>query len=163
MKAIVCILFSSLITTPIAFTSNRIKHVGRFTTGDLKFARPPQLGMASPEDAANAIDSLYGKTLLSVPECIEAFKNNEVLQKDDISSSTSSRVVFIDSTWWHKGKEVDAGRKEYERGPRIKGSLHIDMDDLCSDSDLPHMLPTKVSKVNDRDLCDGFEIIRLVD
>ena len=157
MKAIVCILFSLLITTSISFTSNRIKHVRRCTTGDLKFARPPRLAMASAEDAEIAINSLYGKTLLSVPECIEAFENNKVLEKDDSSLSKSSRVVFVDSTWWHKGKEVDAGRKDFERGPRIKGSFHIDMDDLCLDSDLPHMLPTKVSNVYDRNLYDDFE------
>jgi len=102
--------------------------------------------------------SFSGKTLLSIQECLEAHDSNQNNDAAAAGSSSnknknvSSRFVFLDASSWHKGREPNAGRKLFESGPRILGSKHIDMDDICltpdlNSKDLPHMIPTPVSNV----------------
>jgi hypothetical protein len=86
--------------------------------------------------------SFSGKTLLSVQECLEAYRCNK--------STSEFKYVFIDASWWHTQTEPNTGRTLFEQGPRIPESKHFDMDDICltpdlNPNDLPHMIPTMVS------------------
>lgn len=50
-------------------------------------------------------------------------------------------VRFVDATWYHKGN-LDP-RASFQRGPRIRGSVYFDLDDICGNSSsLSHMLPS---------------------
>jgi len=87
------------------------------------------------------LEYLEGSTLLSVQQCLDAYGAMKRVE----SVGNKPNVVFLDASWWHKG-DVD-GRKMFENGPRIPGSIYFAVDDvtlthdLNSDS-LPNMLPT---------------------
>lgn len=66
------------------------------------------------------------KQIVSVPEAI--------------GLHSSENVKFIDGSWFLKGRN---GRKEFEEGPRIAGASFFDIDDIASESYLPHMMPSK--------------------
>ena len=70
--------------------------------------------------------SFSHKNLLSLDECL--------------ALSNQKKARFVDGSWYHKGQRN--GRKEFEEGPRIAGSIHFDMDDIKSNSTLSHMLPS---------------------
>jgi hypothetical protein len=94
------------------------------------------------ENSSRDETSFSGKTLLSVQECIEAYRCNKI--------TSEFKSVFIDASWWHTQTEPNTGRTLFEQGPRIPESKHFDMDDICltpdlNPNDLPHMIPTMVS------------------
>lgn len=104
------------------------------------------LRQSNGDDSETAyLQSLCGKNLVSIEECLEAQK-----ECDTSKNSNGIRVLFIDGSWFHKGDRN--GRLEYEQGTRIAGAKYFDMDDIATSFDLypnlnpknlPHMLPTK--------------------
>lgn len=77
---------------------------------------------------------LEGKTLVSVDECLDAYR------------SDPRSVVFCDASWYHRSAR--SGREEFIAGPRLPGARYIDMDDICAKGgdnpkNLPHMMPGK--------------------
>ena len=77
---------------------------------------------------------LDGRTLVSVDECIDAYRNDP------------GGIVFCDASWYHRSAR--SGRDDFIAGPRLPGARFIDMDDICAKGkdnpkDLPHMMPDK--------------------
>ncbi len=46
---------------------------------------------------------LEGKSLLSMDECLEAFRKMKIRRNEFDTEPGASNVVFIDASWWHKG------------------------------------------------------------
>jgi thiosulfate/3-mercaptopyruvate sulfurtransferase len=72
------------------------------------------------------MDSILGKTLVSVPDAMVVANN----------------VKFIDGSWF-LGADRNA-QQEYIQGPRIAGARFLDIDEISSRTpdQLPHMMPT---------------------
>ena len=81
--------------------------------------------------SAAASHSFQGKTVVSIPDAIQAH-------------SSSTNVKFVDGSWFLAGRNA---RDEFEQGPRILGSHYFDIDDIATpssaDNNLMHMMPTK--------------------
>lgn len=93
--------------------------------------------------SSSFVDSINGKYLLSVQECINS-------QKEEKEKEEGSKVVFVDGSW-HLTPDRD-GREEFEKGPRIKDARFFDIDDISSKGTLnpkglPHMCPPKVGLI----------------
>ena len=78
--------------------------------------------------------NLDGRTLVSVDDCLDAYKNDPC------------GVVFCDASWYHRSAR--SGRDDFIAGPRLPGARYIDMDDIAAKGDdnpqnLPHMMPDK--------------------
>ena len=78
--------------------------------------------------------NLDGRTLVSVDECLDAYKNEP------------GGIVFCDASWYHRSAR--SGRDDFIAGPRLPGARYVDMDDICAKGadnpkDLPHMMPDK--------------------
>jgi len=87
------------------------------------------------------LQSLFGKNLVSIEECIEAQK-----QCDTSENSDGARLVFVDGSWLYKGDRN--GRIEYEQGKRIAGARYFDMDDISASFDLfPELNPRKLPQM----------------
>jgi len=87
------------------------------------------------------LQSLYGKNLVSIEECIEAQK-----QCDTSKNSDGARLIFVDGSWLYKGDRN--GRLEYEQGKRIAGARYFDMDDIAASFDLfPELNPRKLPQM----------------
>jgi len=73
-------------------------------------------------------DSIWGKNLLSIEECMTL--HNE------------PGIVFLDASWYLKDRD---GRADFESGPRIPGARYFDINDVSSPSPqgFPHMMPSK--------------------
>jgi thiosulfate/3-mercaptopyruvate sulfurtransferase len=77
-----------------------------------------------------ASDTLLGKMLIPVEQAIP-------LHSD-------SNVKFVDGSWFLKDR---SGREEYEAGPRIRGAVYFDIDDVASKGpvenprNIKHMMP----------------------
>ena len=52
-------------------------------------------------------------------------------QTNVLSLSPRKRVLFVDATWYHKGQQPHQGRLDFEKGPRIPGSVYFDLSDIC--------------------------------
>lgn len=92
--------------------------------------------------SSSFVDSINGKYLLSVQECINSQKEEE--------EEEGSKVIFVDGSW-HLTPDRD-GREEFEKGPRIKDARFFDIDDISSKGTLnpkglPHMCPPKVGLI----------------
>lgn len=77
-----------------------------------------------------ASDTLLGKMLIPVEQAFP-------LHSD-------SNVKFVDGSWFLKDR---SGREEYEAGPRIRGAVYFDIDDVASKGpvenprSIKHMMP----------------------
>ena len=93
--------------------------------------------------------SLYGKTLVSVSECIEAYQ-----MQQEQHSNTNLRITFIDASWYHrpdpKSNVMRNPIYEFQTGPRIPNAHYLDIDSLATSYELfpsqnplnlPHMMP----------------------
>ena len=100
----------------------------------------------APQDEQLHFPSLYGKTLVSVQDCQEAYQ----LQQQ----SESKELIFIDASWYHRPDPVTNIMrnpiKEFQEGPRIPNAQYLDIDELATTYDLfpgenplklPHMMP----------------------
>lgn len=89
----------------------------------------PRLVMMSSSSSAADI-CLNGKMLVTVQEALP-------LHSDPT-------VKFVDGSWFLKGRN---GREEFEAGPRIKGAVYFDIDDIASKGleenprNIKHMMP----------------------
>lgn len=75
---------------------------------------------------------------LSLEECLKIHQGRE-----DEEASGEERFKFVEASWYHKGDRN--GRDDFERGPRISGSVYFDLHDIAScpkETGLSHMLPT---------------------
>jgi len=75
------------------------------------------------------------RNFLSVPVCIELYKN-DVIGKDSNGGvfGWGGTVHFLEVTWFHKGDRN--GRQEFLEGPRIKGSNYFDIMDIAMNGDV---------------------------
>lgn len=92
------------------------------------------LAFSSEAAAAVPHPSLDRKTLVSVDDCLDAYR------------SDPNGIVFCDASWYHRSAR--SGRDEFISGPRLPNARYIDMDDICAKLDanpknLPHMMPDK--------------------
>ena len=83
--------------------------------------------------------------LLSLDECLQFLESSSAVgasHGDGRNKTTSTRVWFIDGSWYHKGRRN--GREQFIQGPRIVDSIYFDLDDICDQSShLSHMLPSR--------------------
>ena len=85
-----------------------------------------KLGRASSISSSNSLLSTTRRysSLISLPDALDE----------------ADTAQFIDGSWYHKGGR--SGREEFEQGPRIAGSIHFDLSDMCdTESSIPSMLP----------------------
>lgn len=89
--------------------------------------------------SSSSFPSIAGKRLVTVEECLAAYALE--------STADDGRVVFVDGSW-HLGAARDH-RAEFEAGPRVRGAVLFDIDDVAVTGDalnpknLPHMRPPK--------------------
>ncbi|KAL7482636.1 hypothetical protein ACHAW6_008558 [Cyclotella cf. meneghiniana] len=111
--------------------------------------------VTASNDAPNPFPSLYGKTLVSIQECIDAHLQQK--HRDQQSSDHPNnvpRLQFIDASWYHRPDPVtDRFRNpsaEFRSGPRLPNSHRVDIDALATTHELfprdnpkklPHMMP----------------------
>lgn len=69
-----------------------------------------------------------------------SLKHQVVSVPEAISLHSSKNVKFIDGSWFLKDRN---GREEFRKGPRIADAKYFDIDDIASESHLPHMMPSK--------------------
>ena len=92
-----------------------------------RFPQRIQRKMAST--TTNNVDSLLvGKLQIPVADALQLH--------------THPQVAFLDGTWWLPVNRTTTARQDFEKGPRIPGAIFIDIDDLSTPSDLPHMMPS---------------------
>jgi thiosulfate/3-mercaptopyruvate sulfurtransferase len=104
---------------------------------------------ASDEDELSTLASLYGKTLVSVQDCIEAYRQQLHHQKQQ-----QPRTVFIDASWYHRPdpttNQMRNPAEEFAEGPRLPNAHYLDIDALATTfelfpednpKNLPHMMP----------------------
>lgn len=103
------------------------------------------------------ISQLYGKTLVSIQDCISAYAEEQCQQKSQDATNNKtppSKVVFIDASWYHRPdpitNQLRSPSQEYINGPRFPLSRYIDIDAVattyelfpqCNPNNLPHMFP----------------------
>jgi thiosulfate/3-mercaptopyruvate sulfurtransferase len=108
-----------------------------------------------PTDAS-PFSSLYGKTLVSVRESIDAYQQQHQQQQRQNSAEALClpRVAFIDASWYHRpDPKTNIMRNpinEFQTGPRIPFANYLDIDALATTFELfpdenslnlPHMMP----------------------
>ena len=102
---------------------------------------------------------LYGKTLISIQDCISAYADKQYQQKSQDATNNNetprpSKVVFIDASWYHRPdpitNQLRSPSQEYINGPRLPHARYIDIDAVATTYDLfpqlnpnnlPHMFP----------------------
>jgi len=142
------------LTTAPKFTTTTRRTTSTTTSSSiLRMSSLPSPAKNNQEATASAPFPFAGKTLLSIQECLEAHEQESNQNQSDLNNVV--RFVFLDASSWHKGREPNAGRKLFEQGPRILGSRHFDIADICltpdlNSKDLPYMIPTPVST------CDNY-------
>ena len=80
--------------------------------------------------------AFQSQTLLSVEDCLDSFLRN----------NSSSRLVFVDASWYHNSPTRRNGRVDFEVGPRLPNARYVDMDDVACLPDLfPELNPKGLS------------------
>jgi thiosulfate/3-mercaptopyruvate sulfurtransferase len=113
-----------------------------------------QLSSSSSSSSSVVEDSpfppLYGKTLVSVQDCISAQK----ITTNSNSNSNNPKLIFIDASWYHRPNPLTnqfrIPSSEYIHGPRLPSARYIDIDSVATSHELfpsdnpnklPHMFP----------------------
>ncbi|KAL3802037.1 hypothetical protein HJC23_010793 [Cyclotella cryptica] len=121
--------------------------------------------------SSNALDisthepfpNLYGKTLVSIQECIDAHlhqqqqqqsRNNHSNEHHLNNNKNAPRLQFIDASWYHRPDPTTNALRnpslEFQSKPRIPHSHYLDIDALATTYELfprdnpkklPHMMP----------------------
>jgi thiosulfate/3-mercaptopyruvate sulfurtransferase len=109
---------------------------------------------AKEDDLINSpFPRLYGNTLVSVQTI--ASLNFEQQQQDAVlGSKSSSKVVFIDGSWYHRSDPITNlprnPTQDFISGPRLPAARYLDIDALATTYELfpddnpmklPHMMP----------------------
>ncbi|KAL7453132.1 hypothetical protein ACHAWC_004806 [Mediolabrus comicus] len=105
------------------------------------------------------ISQLYGKTLISIQDCISAYANEQQYQQKSQDATNNNKtpppkVVFIDASWYHRPdpitNQLRSPSQEYINGPRLPHARYIDIDAVATTyelfpqrnpNNLPHMFP----------------------
>ena len=100
-------------------------------------------------DDSSTFSSLYGNTLVSVQDCIEAHR-----QQQQTTVKQASKVAFVDASWYHRPDPITNIMRdpiqEFQTGPRIPKAHYVDIDALATTYELfpdenplnlPHMMP----------------------
>lgn len=105
------------------------------------------------DDYANSpFPQLYGNTLVSV-ETIASL-NKEQQQQHDALPTTSSKIIFVDGSWYHRPDPITNlprnPSQDFISGPRLPSARYLDIDALATSHELfpadnpkklPHMMP----------------------
>ena len=106
------------------------------------------------------ISELYGKTLISIQDCISAYADEQYQQKSQDATTNNNnktptpKVVFVDASWYHRPdpitNQLRSPSQEYINGPRLPHARYIDIDAVATTyelfpqrnpNNLPHMFP----------------------
>ena len=92
--------------------------------------------------------SLYGNTLVSIQDCINAQRLTQTYSHHD------PKIIFIDASWYHRPdpttNQFRGPSAEYIQGPRLPLARYIDIDAVATTHELfpmdnpnilPHMFP----------------------
>ena len=83
------------------------------------------------------ISQLYGKTLVSIQDCISAYADEQYHQKPQDATTNNNKtpppkVVFVDASWYHRPdpitNQLRSPSQEYIKGPRLPHARYIDID-----------------------------------
>ncbi|KAL7437446.1 hypothetical protein ACHAXH_007662, partial [Discostella pseudostelligera] len=102
--------------------------------------------------AYSPFPQLYGNTLVSV-ETIASL-NKAQQQQHDALPTTSSKVIFVDGSWYHRPDPITNlprnPSQDFISGPRLPSARYLDIDALATSHELfpadnpkklPHMMP----------------------
>ncbi|KAL7539287.1 hypothetical protein ACHAXR_012570 [Thalassiosira sp. AJA248-18] len=131
---------------------------GRYSNRKMKMplGRTACAASTTGDDITSLFPQLYDQTLVSVRQCLDAFNQEQQQQQQQQrqTQSKSSKIVFIDGSWYHKPDPTTGltrhPSQEYSTGPRLPNARFLDIDAIATTYELfpnknpkglPHMMP----------------------
>ena len=143
-------LFGSRICT--LSTNYQLEQNGRRLTSCIAPATMTDCPPIDDNSANSPFPQLYGNTLVSV-ETIASLHKEQQYQHDALPT-TSSKIVFVDSSWYHRPDPITNlprnPSQDFISGPRLPSARYLDIDALSTSHELfpndnpkklPHMMP----------------------
>jgi thiosulfate/3-mercaptopyruvate sulfurtransferase len=143
-------LFGSRMST--LSNNYQLEQNGRRLTSCIASATMMDYPPIDDDYAYSPFPQLYGNTLVSV-ETIASL-NKEQQQQHDALPTTSSKIIFVDGSWYHRPDPITNlprnPSQDFISGPRLPSARYLDIDALATSHELfpadnpkklPHMMP----------------------